>query len=54
MAAANAAVVMDEVNNRKITKKRSTAHVDGLVALLMAVGTATLQPAEKDYQIVFV
>ena len=34
----NAAVEMDSQRNRKITKKRSTGHVDGVVALLMAMG----------------
>jgi phage terminase large subunit-like protein len=51
---ANAAVEMDPAGNRKITKKRSTGHVDGLVALLMAIGVCTLQGAPKDYQMIFV
>ena len=40
---ANAAVEMDPAGNRKITKKRSIGHVDGLIALLMAIGVAGLQ-----------
>jgi phage terminase large subunit-like protein len=35
---ANAAVETDPKNNRTITKKRSTGHVDGVIALLMAMG----------------
>jgi phage terminase large subunit-like protein len=51
----NAAIETDPAGNRKVTKKRSSGHVDGLVALLMAIGTATLQgTVEKDYQILFV
>jgi phage terminase large subunit-like protein len=40
----NAAVLMDPAGNRKITKKRSRGHVDGLIALLMAIGAHGLQP----------
>lgn len=51
----NAAIEMDPAGNRKVTKKRSSGHVDGLVALLMAIGTAALNATvEKDYQILFV
>jgi phage terminase large subunit-like protein len=42
----NAAVEMDHAANRKITKKRSTGHVDGLIALLMAMGAAA-RPVPK-------
>lgn len=54
---ANASVEMDPAANRKITKKRSIGHVDGLIALLMALGVAGLQvepPAAPKYQIIFV
>ena len=54
---ANAAVEMDPAGNRKITKKRSIGHVDGLIALLMALGVAGLQvepPAAPKYQIIIV
>jgi len=37
----NAAIEIDPAGNRKVTKKRSTGHVDGLVALLMALGQAS-------------
>jgi phage terminase large subunit-like protein len=40
----NASVLMDPAGNRKITKKRSRGHVDGLIALLMAIGAHGLQP----------
>ena len=54
---ANAAVEMDPAGNRKITKKRSIGHVDGLIALLMAIGVAGLQvepPPAPKYQMIFV
>ena len=38
----NAAITTDPAGNRKVTKKRSTGHVDGLVALLMAIGQAKM------------
>ena len=44
---ANAAIEMDPAGNRKVTKKRSTGHVDGLVALLMAMGGAAKTPPKK-------
>jgi phage terminase large subunit-like protein len=43
----NAAIEMDPAGNRKVTKKRSTGHVDGLVALLMAMGQAARTPPPK-------
>jgi phage terminase large subunit-like protein len=53
---ANAAVEMDPAGNRKITKKRSIGHVDGLIALLMALGVAGLvkSPPAPKYQMIFV
>jgi phage terminase large subunit-like protein len=51
----NAAIEMDPAGNRKVTKKRSTGHVDGLVALLMAIGSAHLAKEKpKTYQMIFV
>jgi phage terminase large subunit-like protein len=38
MCAANAVVVKDEAGNRKLTKRKSTGRIDGMVALLMAAG----------------
>jgi phage terminase large subunit-like protein len=43
----NAAVEMDAAGGRKITKKRSSGHVDGLIALLMAMGQAAKTPPPK-------
>jgi phage terminase large subunit-like protein len=52
---ANAAVETDPHNNRKITKKRSTGHVDGLIALLMAIGIHNLKRVpEGEYSLTFV
>jgi phage terminase large subunit-like protein len=53
---ANAAIEMDPAGNRKITKKRSIGHVDGLIALLMALGVAGLvkPPPAPKYQLIFV
>jgi phage terminase large subunit-like protein len=39
---ANAAVESDPAANRKITKKRSSGHVDGVVAMLMAMGVSRM------------
>lgn len=44
MCAANAAVITDDANNRKFTKKKSTGRIDGLVALAMAVGVIPAEP----------
>jgi phage terminase large subunit-like protein len=43
----NAAIDMDPAGNRKITKKRSKGHVDGLVACLMAMGQSARTPPKK-------
>jgi phage terminase large subunit-like protein len=42
----NAAVEMDAAGNRKPSKRKSTGRIDGLVSLCMALGRATLAPAE--------
>jgi phage terminase large subunit-like protein len=41
MAASNARIETDAVNNRKLSKKRSNGRIDPLVALAMALGVAT-------------
>lgn len=52
---ANAAIEMDPAGNRKVTKKRSIGHVDGLVALLMALGVSLQKAAEQPkYQSFFI
>jgi len=38
---------MDPAGNRKITKKRSSGHVDGVIALLMAMGQAAKTPPPR-------
>jgi phage terminase large subunit-like protein len=48
MCAANAIIVTDDANNRKLSKKKSTGRIDGMVALMMAIGVAPLQEPEID------
>ena len=43
----NAAVEQDAAGNRKLSKRKSTGRIDGLVSLGMALGRATLAPAEE-------
>lgn len=40
MCAANAVVIKDPAGNRKLDKQKATGRIDGMVALLMAVGAA--------------
>jgi phage terminase large subunit-like protein len=40
----NVAIEMDPAGNRKPSKKRATGHIDGVVALLMALGQAARTP----------
>lgn len=40
MCAANAVVVKDPAGNRKLDKSKSTGRIDGMVALVMAIGAA--------------
>jgi phage terminase large subunit-like protein len=46
MAAANAIVVSDPANNRKLDKSKSTQRIDPLVAAVMATGAFMEQPEE--------
>lgn len=48
--AANAVIDMDPAGNRKLTKRRATGRVDGIVASVMAAGIAA--GARKDYDLV--
>ena len=48
MAAANAIVVRDAANNRKIAKDKTTQRIDPLVAAVLAVGAFMDQPVEFD------
>jgi phage terminase large subunit-like protein len=43
----NVAIEMDPAGNRKPSKKRATGHIDGAVALLMAMGQAAKTPPPK-------
>jgi len=45
--AANAVTIEDEDKNRKISKKKSTGRVDGIVASVMAAGVADEKATEK-------
>ncbi len=52
---ANCAIEMDPAGGRKVTKKRSTGHVDGVIALLMAMQIAQKkQEKPKEYQILVI
>jgi phage terminase large subunit-like protein len=48
MCAANCVVEGKDASNRKLSKKRSTGRIDGMIALAMAVGVAPLSPARFD------
>ena len=50
MCAANCVVEGPDASNRKLSKKRSSGRIDGMVALCMAVGVAPLSPARFDVQ----
>ncbi|MFZ4110423.1 MAG: terminase TerL endonuclease subunit [Polymorphobacter sp.] len=45
MCAGNAVVIKDPAGNRKLDKSRSTGRIDGMVALAMAIGAATMNQA---------
>jgi phage terminase large subunit-like protein len=53
--AANLVAVRDENNNEKPSKKRSADKIDGMCALLMALGVAMAkpEPTEPEYQMLF-
>jgi phage terminase large subunit-like protein len=48
MCASNAVVEGPDASNRKLSKKRSSGRIDGLIALTMAVGVAPLTPSRID------
>jgi phage terminase large subunit-like protein len=56
MCATNAVVIKDPANNRKLDKSKSTARIDGMVALAMAVAAVRdhEKPAEPKYQMFFI
>jgi phage terminase large subunit-like protein len=45
----NAVVVTDPAGNRKVAKDKSTGRIDGLVALIMAIGLHAREPAPIQY-----
>jgi phage terminase large subunit-like protein len=51
MCAANAVVIRDPAGNRKLDKSKSTGRIDGMVALCMAVGAATMAAPNNEVQI---
>jgi phage terminase large subunit-like protein len=49
MCAENARVTTDDAGNRKLTKRRSTGRIDGMVALAMLIGAASgATPPDED------
>jgi phage terminase large subunit-like protein len=46
MCANNAVVIKDPAGNRKLDKSKSTGRIDGMVALVMAIGAATMVEAK--------
>ena len=48
MCAANSVIESDAAGNRKLTKKKSRGRIDGLIALVMAIGVAPLSPVQFD------
>jgi len=49
MCAGNAVVIKDPAGNRKLDKAKSTGRIDGMVALAMAIGAATMNEAPVAY-----
>jgi phage terminase large subunit-like protein len=47
MRASNAVIDRDPAGNRRLSKKRSTGRIDGMTALVMAIGVAPLRSAAK-------
>ena len=47
MCAANAVIVKDAAGNRKLDKSKSTGRIDGMQALVMALGIAASAPEEE-------
>lgn len=51
--AASAVLDSDPAGNRKVTKRRATGRVDGIVAAVMAAGMILKAEPEKQYQVLF-
>jgi len=43
-------IALDDAGNRKPSKRKSTAKIDGLVALTMAIGVAPLEARPVDIE----
>ena len=50
MCVSHTVIVLDDARNRKPSKRKSTAKIDGLVALTMAIGVAPLQAKPIDLE----
>jgi phage terminase large subunit-like protein len=50
MCVSHTVIALDDAGNRKPSKRRSTAKIDGLVALAMAIGVAPLQAKPIDIE----
>jgi len=50
MCVSHTVIVFDDAGNRKPSKRKSTAKIDGLVALTMAIGVAPLQAKAIDIE----
>jgi hypothetical protein len=50
MCVSHTVIVLDDAGNRKPSKRKSTAKIDGLVALTMAIGVAPLQAKPIDIE----
>lgn len=51
--AASAVVETDPAGNRKVTKRKATGRVDGIVAAVMAAGISLRKEPEKTFQVMF-
>jgi phage terminase large subunit-like protein len=51
--AASAVLDTDPAGNRKVTKRRATGRVDGIVAAVMAAGMSLKAEPDKKYQVLF-
>ena len=50
MCVSHTVIALDDAGNRKPSKRKSTAKIDGLVALAMAIGVAPLQAKPIDIE----
>jgi hypothetical protein len=50
MCVSHTVIALDDAGNRKPSKRKSTAKIDGLVALTMAIGVAPLQTKAIDIE----